>query len=260
MKIHVFGVGGGVPLKGLTNTNFAFQAGNKPGPFSFQRPFWLIDCGPDTVRTLVEQDACSNVQGILITHAHADHSGGLTSLAWRLMFIEKKRVPILTPAPVMRLLESQCVELRHVRSLDDAHLGSFFHLDVSEPGRAQYYEDFSVVFLPVHHGIESFPSYGIKLNGGGVRIAFSGDTVRPLPEEVLRESHLVFHDVTLREPDGTEVHCPLSVLEAALSAYQIDPAKIVAVHHSRPRLCIEDGRLGAGWRGVPDSVGHGDGC
>ena len=222
MKIHLLGSGGGVPAYHQHNTNYAIQEGF--GAFSFDKPYWLVDCGPDTVRTIVDANACSNLEGILITHAHADHSGGLASLAWRLKFVEHKKIPLIAAEPVMRMIESQCIELKYVKGMNDSDLSAFYEVanDVSFAS-----------FFPVDHGIDGFPSYGIVVKLDGMQAVFSGDTVKPLDADLIRSSDIVFHDVTFKEHDGIGVHCPLSVLEKHLENNSLETVKIIAVHHGK---------------------------
>lgn len=58
----------------------------------------LIDCGPDVRSQLLKVDCC-NLDRILLTHEHYDHTGGLDDM--RPLFRDKPEVPIYAEANVI---------------------------------------------------------------------------------------------------------------------------------------------------------------
>jgi len=234
------------------NTNFAIVAhteGDISEPWNLLRknPFWLLDCGPETISLLAELDAFKQLQGVIITHAHTDHSGGLASLAYRMMFIEKCRIPLIAPLDVFQLLSQQLVELQYLLTPKAVTLGApksssstFFNIVPLHPdflkGRHEYvpanYCHFTLSFFPVDHNIQDFPSYGVKIyTPSSKQIWFSGDTAYPL--EGMNEAYMVFHDTQTYNPgDGYEVHCPYRKLREVVP---IPQRGMIILCHTQPQ-------------------------
>ncbi|MGP3667464.1 MAG: MBL fold metallo-hydrolase [Candidatus Bathyarchaeota archaeon] len=79
MKITVIGSGGTVLTK------------SKACPSILIDEDILIDCGPGSLRNLVEVDAdLTKIKKIMITHYHADHVGDLIPLLWAIQLAESK--------------------------------------------------------------------------------------------------------------------------------------------------------------------------
>lgn len=70
----------------------------------------LVDCGTTASRSLHEMDMPLNlIDGIVISHIHADHVGGLEEFAFRLKYTYQKRIPLFVPAPLVHSLWDHCL-------------------------------------------------------------------------------------------------------------------------------------------------------
>lgn len=62
----------------------------------------LLDCGPD-VRSQLLTAQCKNIDRILITHEHYDHTGGIDDM--RPLFWKKPEVPVYAEANVIKAIQ-----------------------------------------------------------------------------------------------------------------------------------------------------------
>lgn len=62
----------------------------------------LIDCGPDVRSQLLAAD-CHNIDRILLTHEHYDHTGGIDDM--RPLFRDKPEVPVYAESNVIRAIQ-----------------------------------------------------------------------------------------------------------------------------------------------------------
>ncbi|MBC8080847.1 MAG: ribonuclease Z [Gorillibacterium sp.] len=90
MKLELYMLGtGGAFAKKYANNNGLFTCGDYT---------LLVDCGITAPRVLHEIGMeLDRIDGILITHLHGDHVGGLEELAFRMKYIYGKKLRLLLP-------------------------------------------------------------------------------------------------------------------------------------------------------------------
>lgn len=228
LSILTLGHGGGVPVNNAGNTNFALIPGREVSgtieAILGSNPYWLIDCGPETATQLMISGVIHNLQGIILTHCHNDHSGGLPSLAWRLNFIEQKKIGLIYHKSLEPFLDAQLIELKY-RTHGKVDWHSYWHTNPVSDSEIVSLKDFSVYLFPVDHNIPDFPSYGVEVETDHSVVVFSGDTAKPLRLE--ENVDLMYYDVQFYSEDrSTAVHCPYVDLEAMIP------------EHSRQRVML----------------------
>lgn len=274
-SILTLGHGGGVPTGGgKGNTNFALVEGHHKGedPLTALRSsrYWLVDCGPETLDFLTEsgcmpEPALQNLQGVIVTHCHADHSGGLPGLAWRLKYVEQRKVDLVFHPDLKPLLASQLVETEY---------GTFGHIDWTEfwdircgSGHVLPGSNFNIVFWTANHNIPNWPNFSVEVmffgTGSGsipkivATVFFSGDTASPVMalhnKAHLDQMTLVYHDhQTYNADPKTAVHCHYDWLRDATTPEA--RSKILLAHAVPPACHVEDGFRGHAFRGHWETV------
>jgi ribonuclease BN (tRNA processing enzyme) len=92
----VLGCRAGAPAGGVAASGYVLQAGGQT---------LLIDCGPGIALEVTRQEWLNPLDGIIISHAHADHCADLLPLAYQRRFPELRPVlPVWGPAGVAQVM------------------------------------------------------------------------------------------------------------------------------------------------------------
>jgi len=192
----------------------------------------LVDMGPGSMLRYEQSGArVEDLDVVLLTHLHVDHSADLPALIKAAFFTERKRdLPIYGPTGNARFPDT----VAFVQSLFAAPAGAYrylsgyltgeeaFHLlphNVSiaemtvQPVMAQ--RDFKITGVPVHHG--PIPALAWRVDIAGRALAFSGDMNgdnHTLPKLAAGVDLLVAHNAVPQDAKGVErnLHMPPSVI------------------------------------------------
>ncbi|SFL49192.1 Ribonuclease BN, tRNA processing enzyme [Paenibacillus sp. 1_12] len=163
----------------------------------------LVDCGYTAPRALHELDVEINqINGLLITHIHADHVGGMEEFAFRLKYTYKYRMKLFVPALLVDSLWSQSLR----GGLENKHEGFFgledyFELIVMEEAVSTVIHPGLTLELIRSEHIHDKPSYSLLINE---KVFYSSDTKFNYPLLVgLRgeqRCQYILHDCQLSSP------------------------------------------------------------
>ncbi len=150
------------------------------------------------------------IDGILITHMHADHIGGLEEFAFQMKYIFKKRIKLFVPRLLIQPLWEHSLKAG-MESTEDAGLENFFALVPLEEGSPFKVADgLSMEILRTEH-VPGKLSYSLLINE---TIFYSADIRfnRKLLEDIYNERKCrhVLHDCQLQPPET--VHATLDQL------------------------------------------------
>lgn len=153
------------------------EVGKNMTVFEYENDMIIVDCGlsfPDETMpgvdivipdfTFVEENY-EKIKGIIITHGHEDHIGGLAFL------LKKLRVPVYGTRLTIGLIEGK---------LKEHELDGKVELKNQNPGDIVQLGKFSVEFIHVNHSIPDAVGFAIRCEGG--TIVHTGDfKIDPTP-------------------------------------------------------------------------------
>ena len=136
----------------------------------------LIDCGASTLIALHRHKIDpATIDGIVLSHLHGDHFGGIPFLLLDAAFITRRRQPLVIAGPAGTL--------QRLRTTTDALFPNFWkthghrHVEVVEHRhrRPMTLGDATVTPFRVRHD-SGAPAFALRLTCGDCTIAYSGDT------------------------------------------------------------------------------------
>jgi ribonuclease BN (tRNA processing enzyme) len=201
----------------------------------------LLDCGNGVFGKLRERVDYTDVDGVIISHLHADHFLDLVPYSYALIYAPKQQpVPVHTwegtddPAHPRLIAPPGAVEtFRQVVGAwgnDDLIESAFRIEEYSHRDRVEI-GDIWATFHPVPHFVETF-AVRIGSKGSG-EIAYSADT-RPGDEviDAARDAALLLIEGTLPRPERTGLRGHLTPGEAGEHARKAGAKRVVITHIS----------------------------
>ncbi|MCI1646828.1 MAG: MBL fold metallo-hydrolase [Bacteroides sp.] len=179
----------------------------------------LIDCGPDFREQMLRISSFEKIDGVLITHEHYDHVGGLDDLR---PFCRFGEIPIFLnsyTAAHLRVRMPYCFTEHRYPGAPQISLQEV------EPGKAFYINHTEILPFLVMHG--KLPILGYRIGG---RIAYITDMLT-MPDESYKQLHnLDILIMNALRPQSHATHQNIS--EALIAAKRIDARETYFVHMS----------------------------
>lgn len=215
MTLHLLGTGAALSDAGRTTTMLALEG---------RRSLLLVDCGGDAAhRALVSGLDLALVDGLIVTHEHADHVGGFPLLMERLWLAGQ-----IEPFPVYGNQAALDQVGRLANAFDTSEWPNYPSIDYhlipdQEQAPVLSNEEFA---LFASHGSHAVPCIGLRVEVGGRGVlAYSGDTQPSAAIARLAEGvDLLVHEATGHGPSHS------SAAEAAQIAKQAGAKRLVLVH------------------------------
>lgn len=185
-----------------------------------------IDAGTGTFAELQRRITLDQLDAIVISHRHADHSADLLVAYYALRFSEHRPsgpIPLIAPEGMLDRLAAylgpnsvdelpRVFEHRPMSGFGDARIGSL-----------------SLSWGPVQHGV---PAFGLTVEEGGRRFAYSGDSAPCLSlEEIGERADLFLVEAGYETvPDGVPAHHTPE--DAGRTAAAAGAARLVLTHRA----------------------------
>ncbi|WP_246243421.1 MBL fold metallo-hydrolase [Amycolatopsis pithecellobii] len=176
----------------------------------------LLDCGPGIATALSAVSDATLLDAIVISHLHADHCYDLLPIGKSLLSAtmsfpggpqaradKVRAIPLLVPAGARELFDrwAALFPVTTMPLLDKAFERAF---DVREyaPGDVFEIRDATIGLHELRH-VE--PNCGIRVEAGGVALAYTGDTgMTDAAVKLASGADLLLAEATLSHPDRTE--------------------------------------------------------
>jgi len=214
--LHLLGTGAPFLVAGRTTTMLAVESDGA---------VLLVDCGGDAVERMQASGLNpAHLTGLIVTHAHADHLGGLPLLVEKLWLGGRT-----APLPVYGIASALDVARRLLDLFGAPEWKGLFEIvwtEIPERPRAEVVDDahFRVVASPVVHAL---PNVGLRIEtkADGHALAYSSDT-EPCDAvvDLARGARLLVHEATGEGPGHS------SAEQAAAVAQQSGVPLLVLVH------------------------------
>jgi len=227
-EIKVIGTGGAF-TKTQCHTSVLIIIGDKK---------YLLDCGFKVPQTLHEMGIkMEEIDGIIISHVHADHTGGLEEFGFMGHYVLNKKFDLyLATSLVTELWDKTLAGGMEQLSEGIGTLDTFFNVHTFEN-----LEDFKIEglnFLPIRtiHVNKVKPSFSFVI---GEKVFYSADAIldKTLIELLHKEGvEVIFHDCQLFNYPGS-VHAALEELETLPEEIRV---KIQALHYGDNFADFED--------------------
>ena len=212
IKWTVLGCEGPFPSAGGATSGYLLEIGTARGEKRF-----LVDCGSGIAARVQQYATFSELDGVIVTHMHYDHSGDLGVLSYGLSF-SACRLPLYAPC-------------------EEGMYGGVFeyHRLTAETQIGE--EDFQITFFPTVHPVEC---YGLKVQAGTSVLVYTSDTVLTdrLAEDCLGANTLIADGnfVTKKNPEAKGPHMTVSQCGALAEAIG---AEQLLVTHLSPQIPLE---------------------
>jgi len=168
MEVTFIGSGDAFGSGGRFNTCF-LMAGAKTR--------FLIDCGASTLVALKRAGFDLNgIDGVVLTHLHGDHFGGLPFLLLDAQLMSKRIRPFFIWGP--EGFPQRLRDLREALFPGSASAALKFAVETAElaAGRRHSGEGFAVTPFPAAHSAGESPCFSLRFECDGKVVTYSGDT------------------------------------------------------------------------------------
>ncbi|OXM86233.1 MBL fold metallo-hydrolase [Paenibacillus rigui] len=193
LQIQMIGTGSAFSKKYYNNNALVYSNGFK----------LLVDCGSTAPRALHELKVpMDDIDGILITHIHADHVGGLEEFAFRFKYTYQKQIKLFVPAPLLDSLWNHSLRGGLENPSEGLHgLNDYFQvIALRDTTPIQLFPGLRVQLIATVH-IPGKPSFALLFND---KVFYSSDTVFDYSLLVrlyeTRQCEYFLHDCQLTSP------------------------------------------------------------
>ena len=198
----------------------------------------LLDCGQTTLTGLSSCDIDrAEIDGIVVSHFHADHFGGIPLFLLGAHYADQRRAPLRIAGPPG--IEARVYEAADAlgHSLRGEKLGFELTFEEMPTGRSFEFGPVTLDAFKTFHSPDAHP-HGVVVRSGNLQLAYSGDTgwFDGLPSQVAG-SDLFLCECT-QWKQGFEYH--LSLEELADRRAEFDCGRIVLTHLGAEMRAQED--------------------
>lgn len=178
---------------------------------------YLLDCGITAPKALHEMNIeLKDIKGIIISHIHADHVGGLEEVGFMSKFVFKKKIDLYVPDTLIDDLWNKCLS-GGMEDLENgkATIEDYFNIHIIEDITSFLISNLEItpiktIHVPNNDENKIKSSYSFLIDN---RVFYTADIVfmPNLINAISSEVEIIFHDCQLEKHSG--VHASLEELE-----------------------------------------------
>jgi len=163
----------------------------------------LIDCGSTAMLSLYQLNIpLDSIDGVWVTHLHADHIGGLEELAFRTKYELNKKIDLYVMESLMPTLWDHCLKGTLINDQDGfISLADYYDvIVVKEQQTVKVIEELHIEPIRTEH-VPGKPNYSLFINDFffySADLQFNSELLMQLHRE--RGCGLIFHDCQLELP------------------------------------------------------------
>ncbi len=192
---------------------------------------FVADLGSGAYANLARYVAPEALDGIFISHMHADHFLDIVPLRYALKYgarTNDRKLPLYLPPGGEPMLRRLCSAF--AKETGDDFLGEVFDVRAYDPGDVLHVREAVVRFAPTDHFV---PTFALRCTAGGGAFAFSSDTAPAASVTALaRSADLFVCEATLSDVEANEpVRGHLSAREAGALALRAEVARLALTHY-----------------------------
>lgn len=199
--------------------------GSRRQPSSAYAEGFLLDCGAGTTGRLQDAGLFDRVDGVLVTHLHADHLAGLFDFLMHTVIAQRRRpLTILSPPGLSAILNA--VNAAHTMVIDPAELYPL--VLVEDPLPRATIGAWTIRGVPLDHSVYNV---GYLLESSGASIFYTGDTREPAGAKGVR-ADVVIHESTYADRYADRAHefGHSTASQAARAARALGARKLFLTH------------------------------
>ena len=162
MKLHVLGSNAGAPAPTNPGSGYLVESGGAR--------IWM-DCGPGTFMELGRRVDPMDIDAVVLSHIHVDHSADVLALYAYLAYARDAAtsIPVYAPAGA----REQLAQFAGAHEEDDHLFHRVLRFEPAEPGSEAVVGDLTLRFGSAIHSV---PALVVRFEGGGQSLTYSGDT------------------------------------------------------------------------------------
>jgi ribonuclease BN (tRNA processing enzyme) len=208
----------------------------------------LIDCGHSVPARLHRIDlTLGDLDAVFISHLHGDHVYGLEEWGFRNHLHWNRRPPLFIAEELADPLWRQVLSGTMGQLAGSARtMADYFTVVPMLPGEPHTVGPLRVMIHPVLH-VPNAPAYGIRIDHGAARAAFTCDTVAPVNPWFYDGAAVVFHDCSFNPVYPGTVHSHFD----QILKYPEEYRRKTSLVHFDDSVCQRD----SSWRMAVEATG-----
>lgn len=196
MRLTVLGGSAACPNPGQGSSSYLLEVAG-------QR--WLLDCGPDTISELRKHAELDQIDQILISHVHADHTLDLVPYRYGLKYapgIDRTCIPLWMPPDGSAFLRNVAAAFAAGTEGADDFFSEHFHVQEYDPDRTLTLNDVDIRFYRTNHPV---PCWAMRIESSEGTLVYLADTgPQENLVEISRGADILICEGTFPDLEGIE--------------------------------------------------------